>query len=207
MLSISAITARTIIPAGSTALPLPPELPMGLAENPRVTRLIDLDAVSHGLARGAPRGRASDQKVQLFLDIVEASAKALDPHSRVRCAASSATAAHHLDVLMASGNNQWTIRRGLNGADQVLLEEMSDLINARLIATRPGYKRPAWHADLLILVGQDRIYTPSVGQLRLLGIPTWLIEPGSLAARLLRSRSCAVTYLGPEDLATSQQIL
>jgi hypothetical protein len=170
------------------------KLPEGIPENPRVMRLIDLDGVSHGLARG---GRASNQDVQLLLDSVQATARMLDPQSLVRVAASTATAAYHLDVLMASGNNQWSIRRGLNGADRVLLEEMNDLINSRKIATRPGHKRPARHAELLILVGQDHIYAPPVRQLRLLGIPTVLVEAGSHAAKSLRSSACTVTFWPP----------
>lgn len=45
---------------GCLALPLPPELPelsAGLTQRPRVIRLVDLDSVSHGLARGAALGR------------------------------------------------------------------------------------------------------------------------------------------------------
>jgi hypothetical protein len=178
------------------ALPLPPELPAGIPENPRVIRLIDLDSVSHGLAQGTSLGRASNQDVQLFLDIVQVTARALDPQSRVRGAASTATAAHHLDVLTASGNNHWSIRRGLDGADQVLLEEMNDLISARLIATKPGHSRSARPADLVILVGQDHIYAPPVRRLRLLGIPTWLVVPGPPVAAVLYSGACAVTFLG-----------
>jgi hypothetical protein len=172
-------------------------------------QLIDLDSVSHGLADGTPHGRASDQDVQLYLDVVQATARALDPQARVRCAASSA-AARHLDVLTASGNNQWLVRRGLGGADQALLEEMSDLIDARMIAPRPGRKRPAPLADLVILVGQDGIYAPAVRPLRLLGIPTWLIVPGRLVAASLYACSSAVSFLEPDpdtpDLTTGGQL-
>jgi hypothetical protein len=101
-------------------------------------------------------------------------------------------------VLSASENNQWTIRRGLDGADQVLLEEMNDLISARLIATRPGRKRPARHTDLVILAGQDHIYAPPVRRLRLLGIPTWLVVPRCRVAASLYSSSCAVSFVGPD---------
>ena len=118
--------------------------------------------------------------MQQCLDVAQATARALDPQSRIRCAASTATAAYHLDVLTASGNNQWSVSRGPGGADQVLLEEMSDLVDARLTATRPGRKRQrrAGHADLVILVGQDHVYAAPVRRLRLLGIPTWLLVPG-----------------------------
>jgi hypothetical protein len=190
------IAASTVEPARLAALPLPQELPAGLTQSPRVMLLIDMDCVSHGLVRGVRFGRASDQDVQQFLHVVHATARALDPESRVRSAASTATAAYHLDVLTASGNNQWSIRRGLDGADQALLEEMSDLVGACLIATRPGQKRSARHADLVILVGQDHIYAAPVRRLRLLGIPTWLVVPGRHVAASLYSCSCAVSFLG-----------
>lgn len=183
---------------GCLALPLPPELPAGLAQRPRVIRLVDLDSVSHGLARGAALGRASNQDVQRFLDVVQATAGALDPHSRVRCAASTTTAAYHRDLLTASGNNQWCIRRGLNGADQVLLDELNDLADARMDTTKPGRKRRPRHADLVILGGQDHIYARLVRRLRLLGIPTWLVVPGRQVAASLYSSSCAVSYLPAE---------
>lgn len=205
MLNVSGIAAGTISRACPAVLPLPPELPAGITENPRVMRLIDLDGVSHSLARGTSPGRASNQDMQLFLDIVQATARSLDPQSRVRCAASSVTAACHLDVLTASGSNQWSIRRGLDGADQALLEEMNHLIRTRLTATRLGRGRRAQRAALLMLVGQDHIYAAPVRQLRLLGIPTWLIVPGRQVAASLYARSCAVSFIRPDTagLATS----
>ena len=208
MTTFSRAAARTGEPARLAALPMPPELPDGLARRARVLQLIDADSVSHGLADGTSLGRASDHDVQLCLDVVLATARALDPQSRLRCAASTATAAYHLDVLIASANNQWSVRRGPGGADQVLLEEMSDLTGARLIATGPGRKRPARHSDLVILVGQDHIYAPPVRRLRLLGIPTWLMVPGRVVAAPLYASSCAVSFLGPDlpDLTTGGQL-
>jgi hypothetical protein len=209
--ALESLSSRSYLaadPASVTALPLPPELPAGVLQNPRVMRLIDVDAVSHGLAHDTPADRASNQDVQIFLDTVQATAREMDPQSLVRCAASTATAAFHLDVLTASGNNQWSIRRGLDGADQVLLDEMNDLIRTCLIATWPGQRHAAQHPNLVILVGQDHIYAPSVRRLRLLGIPTWLIVPGRGVAASLYSCSCAVTFLGRGDpgLATGAQI-
>lgn len=176
------------------ALPLPQELPAGIPENPRVMRLIDLDAVSHGLVQGTLLDRASNQDVQLFLDIVQATAQSLDPHSRVRCASSTATAAQHLDLLTASDNNEWSIRRGLDGADEVLLEEMNYLISTHSIAARRRRRRQVRHADLLILAGQDHIYAPPVRELRLLGVPTWLVVPGGPVAASLYSSSWDVSF-------------
>jgi hypothetical protein len=132
---------------------------------------------------------------------VRAAAALLDPHARIRCAISTETATHHLDVLTTARNNLFTIRRGLDGAGQALLEELADLIEARMIATRPGRRRPAWLADLVILVARDGNYAPPVVQLRLLGIPTWMLVPGLSAAASLRSACCAVSYVGPSRLA------
>jgi hypothetical protein len=190
--------ARIGEPTLSAAFPPPPELPMGLAPRPRVLLLIDFDGVSYGLADDDLSGRASDQAVQRCLDTVQASALVLDPRSRVRCAASTATAAHHFNVLTTSNNNQSLVRRGHDDVDQALLEEMADLIDARLIATRPIRRRRARHADLVILVGQDHLYAPPVRQLRLLGIPTWLMVPGRLVAASLYACSCAVSFLRPD---------
>ncbi len=189
-------TARTSGPAHPAALPLPPELP-GLPPRPRVLQLTDGDCVSYGLADGTPLGRASDQEVRSCLDRVHATATLLDPHARIRCAVSTETATHHLDVLTNARNNLFTIRRGLDGADGALLEELTDLIQAGLMATRPRRKRPIQHADLVILVARDGIYAPPVTRLRLLGIPTWLLVPGRSPAASLRSASCAVSCIGP----------
>jgi hypothetical protein len=189
--------ARTSGPVRPAALPLPTELPAGLPPRPRVLQLTDGDCVSYGLADGTARRRASDQEVRSCLDRVHATAALLDPHARIRCAVSTETATHHLDVLTKARNNLFTIRRGLDGADGALLEELTDLINARLMATRPRRKRPAQHADLVILVARDGIYAPPVTRLRLLGIPTWLLVPGHSPAASLRSASCAVSCIGP----------
>ena len=123
------------------AEPVPPELP-GLPPRPRVLQLTDGDCVSHGLADGTRRQRASDQEVRSCLDRVHATARLLDPHARIRCAVSTETATHHLAVLAAARNNLFTIRRGLDGADWALLEELADLIDARMVAARPGRKQP-----------------------------------------------------------------
>lgn len=187
-------------PARLTALPRPPELP----EVPpwsRVLQLTDGDCVSYGLVGSTGRCRASDQEVRSCLDRVHATAALFDPHARIRCAVSAETASHHLDVLTAARNNVFTIRSGLGGVAGALLEELTDLVDARLMATQPGRKRAARHADLVILVARDGIYAPPVMQLRLLGIPTWLIAPGGLAAATLRSAACAISCIGPCCLA------
>jgi hypothetical protein len=188
--------ARTGEPARPAALPLPPELP-GAPLRPRVLQLTDGDCLSCGLAAGIASVRASDHEVRSCLDRVHATATLLDPRARIRCAISTETATHHLDILTAARNNLFTIRNGLGGANGALLEELTDLIGVRLIATRPERRRPARHADLVILVARDAIYAPPVMQLRLLGIPTWLLAPGPLAAASLRGASCAVSCIGP----------
>jgi hypothetical protein len=200
-----AVAASTSVPPRPAALPRPSGLPAGLARYTRVLQLVDADSVSRGLAHGTSLGRAPDQAVQLCLDVVRATARALDPLSQIRCGASPATAVCHLDVLTVTGNNQGSIWPGPGGADQVLLEQMRVLIRTRIVATGPGRKRPARPADLVILVGQDQIYASPVRRLRLLGIPTWLIVPGRLVAASLYASACAVSFLGPDspDLNTA----
>lgn len=183
------------------AIPLPTELPE-LPANPRVRLLIDGDCLSRGLVEGTTRGRASDREVRSCLDRVRATATLLDPHARSRCAVSSATAIHHLDVLTSAPSNLFTIRRGLNGADRALLEELTDVIDARVIATtrRPG-RQPTGPVDLVLLVGQDGIYAQPLRRLRLLGVSGWVLTPGHLVAASLRRAACAVTYIGPRSPA------
>jgi hypothetical protein len=121
----------------------------------------------------------------------------LDPHARIRCAVSTETAAQHFDVLAAARNNSFAIRRGLDGADHALIEELTGLIGARTMATQTRRRHPAGLADLVILVGKDKIYAAPVRQLRLLGIPTWLIVPGRLPAASLYRAACAVSFIEP----------
>ena len=197
MTTPSAAAAYPGEPTHPVALTWPPELPDGLPRRPRVLQLTDADAVSHGLVDDSPRERASNHEMRSCLDLVHATATAIDPHSRVRCAASTRTATHHLDILTASSGNTWMIRRGLDGADQALLEELTDLIGARTTATRPRRKRAARLADLVILVGQDGAYANAVRQLRLLSVPTWVLCPGFYIAAELYTAACAVSFIGP----------
>ena len=189
------------VPAGvlaqSIPLPYPPELPAGLPARPRVLQLTDADAVSHGLADGTPRDRASDQEMRACLGVVQATTRAVDPRARIVCAASSTTATRHLDVMTASGGNTWLVRRGLDGADRALLEELDHLADLRQAWHRSARKRPAGPADLVILVAQDHIFARSVRRLRLLGVPTWLLVPGRLVAHDLYTTACAVSFIGP----------
>lgn len=184
-------------PAGPVALPLPLELPDGLGPL-RVLQLTDADAVSHGLVDDTPIERASNEAVRFCLDLVRVAARALDPQARIRYAASSETAEHHVDVLTTSENNRWTIREGLDGADHALLEELRALINARMMTTLPtGRKRPGRVFNLVMLVAQDKIYAPPVRQLRLMGIPCWLVVPGRYVAASLYSAATAVSFIDP----------
>jgi hypothetical protein len=168
-----------------------PELPTGLARHPRVLQLISADSVA--------RGCGSARHVRRCIEVTQATARALDPQARIRCAASAGTAARHLDLLTASGNNQWSVSRRAGDAGQVLLEEMDDLISARLAATGLGPKRQrrARPADLVILVGDDPACAPPVRRLRLLGIPTWLMVPGRQVPAPLYACACAVSFVGP----------
>ena len=196
------LVSNTSKPDCLAALATPPGLPAGLACPLRVAQLISLDSISFGCD--------SDQDVRQCFEVAQATARALDPRPRTRCAASAWTAARHLDLLTASGNNQWSVSRRPGAVRQVLLEEMTSLAAARLAATRPGRKRPprAGHADLVILVGADSLYAAPVRRLRLLGIPTWLLVPGRQVDPALCAYACAVSFLGPDhpDLTTSGQL-
>jgi hypothetical protein len=178
-------------------LPYPPELPDGLPARPRVLQLTDADAVSRGLADGTPRDRASNWEVRACLELAQATARTIDPRARIVCAASSSTATRHLDVMTASGGNTWLVRRGLDGADRALLEELDHLTDIHRMLHQPGRRRPAGPADLVILVAQDHIFARSVRRLRLLGVPTWLLVPGRSVARELFTTACAVSFIGP----------
>jgi hypothetical protein len=182
-----------MVPPGALkALPLPVELPAGS----RISHLLvlgDMDAVSHGLAEGSAGDRASDAYVDAVLGQVRISVGAFGPITRIRLAASSATARHHLDLVTRSANNVWSIRRGLDGADHALLEELEDLAAARL-ALR-NHKHAARDAGLVVLIAQDHIYGPAVRQLRLLDVPTWVLQPGRYIAAELYRAATAVTVL------------
>jgi hypothetical protein len=184
-------------PAGVAALPMPPELPEGLPARLRVLELINADAISWGVAGSSASGRASDLQVRRCLDIAQATARAMDTEARVRCAASERTAAHHKDIVSTTANATWLLRRGRDEANQVLLEELDDLINARLLTTGPHRPPSASLADLVILVAADRVYAPAVRRLRLLQIPTWLLVPCRFVSDALCRCSCAVSFLDP----------
>jgi hypothetical protein len=191
------LSAPADVLAQPILLPYPPELPHGLPVRPRVLQLTDADAVSHGLAEGTPRDRASNQEVRACLELVQATARVIDPRARVVCAASSATATRHLDIMAASGGNTWVVRRGRAGADRVLLEELDHLTDLHSASSRSGRHRPAGPANLVILVAQDPVFVRSIRRLRLLGVPTWLLVPGRQVARELFTTACAVTFIGP----------
>src|ERR1022692_1513238 len=104
--------------------PFPADLP-ALRRPPQLLVLCDMDALSHGLAEGSGGSRASDARVWAVLEQVMLTASGLGSRRcPARWAASSATARYHLDLMTRSANNVWSIRRGLNGADHVLLEEL-----------------------------------------------------------------------------------
>jgi hypothetical protein len=191
------LSAPADVLAQPMLLPYPPELPDGLPARPRVLQLTNADDVSRGLADGTRRDRASDEEVRACLELVRASTRAIDPRARIVCAASNATATRHLDVMTASGGNTWLVRRGLDGADRALLEELDHLTDIHRMLHQPGRRHPAGPADLVILVAQDHIFARSVRRLRLLGVPTWLLVPGRSVARELFTTACAVTFIGP----------
>lgn len=50
-------------------------------------------------------------------------------------------------------------------------------------------------ADLVVLIGQDHSYAPAVRRLRLLGVPTWVRQPGRFIAADLCKAAAAVIRL------------
>jgi hypothetical protein len=205
--TLQPITSSGDVRAELVALPYPPELPAGLSSRPRILQLIDGDAVSCGLAEDTSRGRAPNREVRACLGLAHATARAIDPRSRTLCAASTATATHHLDVMIASGGNTWLVRHRVDGAQKALLEELANLIEARVTAHRPRRNRQGGQADLVMLVARDRIYSPAVRQLRLLGVPTWILVPGLLVAADLHSAACASTFINPRGSGASRWLL
>jgi hypothetical protein len=176
-------------------LPFPADLP-ALSPAPRLLVLGDMDALSYGLAEGSGRARASDARVWAVLEQVMLTTSGLGSRKcPVRLAASSATARCHLDLMTRSANNVWSIRRGLDGADHVLLEELEHLTAATISANRS--KNAGCPADLVILIGLDHIYARAIRQLRLLGVPTWVLQPGRFIAADLYKAASAVTRLAP----------
>jgi hypothetical protein len=97
-------------------------------------------------------------------------------------------------LLRSAASRSWVT---LAPPQLALIEELDDLLKIRSGAVRSGRERPTWLADLVILVGHDGIYAPSVGKLRLLGTPTWLLAVSDRVAGSLRCAACAVDYIGP----------
>lgn len=195
------MTAVTEHPAESRFAGTRPDgLPAGLPRPSRVLQLVDADAVSHGLAEGAGLARASDLDVLLGLAQAQAAALTLSGgvdarHITTVVAASTRTAQQHLGVVLASSGNTWRFRRGLDGADQALVEELAALA-AALERPCPARRKGRLHAAVL-LVGQDHAYAPPVRRLRLLGVPTWVLQPGRFIAADLYRSACEVTSLVP----------
>ena len=82
-----------------------------------------------------------------------------------------------------SANNVWSIRRGLDGADHALLEELEHLTAATISANHS--KSAGRPADLVILIALDHIYAPAIRRLQAAGRP----DLGAAAGPLHRRRS------------------
>ena len=118
------------------------------------------DAVSHGLVDDSPRERASNHEMRSCLDLVHATATAIDPRAAgpVRCLPRTAThPPGHPDRLGRQHVDRAPrARRRRPGAAR-----RADRPDQRPHRHRPaGPEDPAPPADLVILVGQDRIYAP-----------------------------------------------
>lgn len=193
------VTSPQAHPARELASALIP-LPIEFALFPpfaRIEVLVDADALSHGLAEETAAARAPDHAIVTWLDRVSATAASLTRQSpargagyTLRCAGSTATARHHLAVVVGSPNNTWSFRRGLDGADRVLLDRLEVFVSAR--SARGARSGPV---DLVVLIGQDHIYAPAVEELRTLGVRTWVLQPGRFIAAELYRAACAVTRL------------
>jgi hypothetical protein len=180
-------------------LTFPADLP-ALRQPARLLVLGDMDALSHGLAEGLVGRRAPDAHVWAVLEQVMLTASRLSSRGcPVKWAASSATARYHLDLMTRSANNVWSIRRGLNGADYALLEELEYIEAVTISANRDKNAEPP--ADLIILIASDHIYAPAIRRLRLLGVPTWVLQPGRFIAAELYTAATAVTRLAPPMVA------
>lgn len=180
---------------------LPHGLPDGLARPLRILQLIDADAISASLVHDVATQCACERSLRSCLEIARVCAASHDPECRVRCAASVMTALHHVDVLTTGNSVMLAIRSGVEDARGVLLEEMAELIHARVSVGRSGGIRLARLPNLLILVATNRAYTPAVRRLRLLGIPCWLLVPGRYVAPSLRACACAVSFIGQDPSA------
>ncbi len=174
-----------------TFLDLPRNLPQ-LGDSCRTSVLFDADALSHGAAEGTLHGRASDELFGHYVNEVLAAALALTGGQRrrltVRYAASTETAAHHLRVAAEAPSNTWLFCRGLDGADRALIAELLQIAEGL-----EGPRSKSRHA--VVLVGQDHAYAPPVRRLRLLGVPTWVLQPGRFIAADLYRSACEVSPL------------
>ena len=178
----------------------PASVPDGLSVPAQVLELIDADAVSHGLAEGSGLARASDAAVLFGFAQARAAALALSGggdarHVRTVVAASTQTAEQHLGVVLSSSGNTWRFRRGLDGADHALVEELEALA-AALERTSPA-RCQGRHPAAVLLVGQDHAYAAAVRRLRLLGVPTWVLQPGRFISADLYRAACEVSPLLP----------
>jgi hypothetical protein len=148
--------------------------------------LCDLDSLSHRTHALEHLGRREDADVATDLFRAIRAAGRLGTLVSRRFASSSLTATTHLPLLLSQRNNIWSVQRGLDGADAVLLAELD------LMLSQAGVRPPT----ALVLVGADHCYAASVGALREEGIPTWLLVPQAQTAhRLLRNAGTAVTRL------------
>ena len=89
---VEARTGKLARPGFALLLPLGVT---GLHADPRVLQLRNADAVSWGLPDSFTARRATDLQAKQLLDVVQATARSLDPRARIRYAAVPKTAAHH----------------------------------------------------------------------------------------------------------------
>ncbi|MFI7643809.1 hypothetical protein [Nonomuraea sp. NPDC049400] len=171
---------------------LPVQLPAGLSKPVRVTLLVDGDHVSWEAGKRSGGDRGDNATVRAMLHQIAGMAVMIGEVHRVRIACSPLTAQLHLDLIFASGHDAWRWKGGQDGADELLIEELETLENARRKQLRRG---AAAAADVVALVGADHIYADKIRSLRLLGVPAVIIQPGQQISHHLYREATQVVPL------------
>jgi hypothetical protein len=141
-----------------------------------VAVIYDLDYLSHS---GTGGSRVDDAVLALLTRVIEATASTCGTLCYVRAACSTETAAVHRLSLARAKNNVWQAVAGRHGADARVIAELLHLARTRRMR-------------LVVLVGGDHAYAPSVTALRAADIAVWVLyRPGSLSWRLYQAATSA----------------
>ena len=154
------------------------------AESTALLLAIDVDALSH---RGLS-DRLTTRQMAIALGLAETYADCRGPVKRVRYACSTKTSDCHAPLVWSARPNTWAARRGIDGADAVIRDELHGWVAAQQHGKGRG----------VVLVANDHAYAGPVAALTQAGIPVWLIAPRANRPTLsaaLASVSTTVTYL------------